>query len=147
MKRVRCAPARTVRSRLDVTGVVQGVGFRPAVVRIARARGVSGFVSNDSGAVHCEFEGTPESVDAAVADLRAGPPPMARIDDIRVTAVAPQNDHGFRIVESNSSGGPRTLVPPDVATCADCLRELRIPPIAATVTRSSRAPIAGRGTP
>ncbi|BDX33002.1 carbamoyltransferase [Mycobacterium antarcticum] len=96
-------------------------------MRIARARGVSGFVSNDSGAVHCEFEGTPESVDAAVADLRAGPPPMARIDDIRVTAVAPQNDHGFRIVESNSSGGPRTLVPPDVATCADCLRELRDP--------------------
>ena len=127
MKRVRCAPVETVRSRLDVTGVVQGVGFRPAVARIARDLGVSGFVSNDSGAVHCEFEGAPEHVDAAIAELRAAPPPMARIDGIRVTAVAPQGDRGFRIVESTSTGGPRTLVPPDVATCADCRRELADP--------------------
>lgn len=127
MKRVRRAPATAVRSRLDITGVVQGVGFRPAVARIADARGVTGFVSNDSGSVHCEFEGAAEEVDAAIADLRAAPPPMARIDDIRLTAVAPQGDRGFRIVESTSTGGARTLVPPDVAMCADCLREMNDP--------------------
>ncbi|WP_308192817.1 carbamoyltransferase HypF [Mycolicibacterium lacusdiani] len=116
-----------VRSRLDITGVVQGVGFRPAVARIADARGVTGFVTNDSGSVHLEFEGGAEAVDAAIADLRAGPPPLARIDDIRVTVVAPQGDHGFRIVASTATAGPRTLVPPDVAMCTDCLDEMTDP--------------------
>ena len=127
MKRVRRAPVTAVRSRLDITGVVQGVGFRPAVARIADARGLTGFVYNDSGSVHCEFEGAAEEVDGAVADLRGTPPPMARIDTIAVTEVAPRGDLGFCIVESTSTDGPRTLVPPDVATCADCLREMTDP--------------------
>ncbi|TPG36982.1 carbamoyltransferase HypF [Mycolicibacterium hodleri] len=127
MKRVRRAPVTAVRSRLDITGVVQGVGFRPAVARIADARGVTGFVYNDSGSVHCEFEGAAEEVDGAVADLRDAPPPMARIDTIRVTEIAPQGDREFCIVESTSTGGARTLVPPDIAMCADCLREMNDP--------------------
>ncbi len=127
MKRVRHAPATVVRSRLDITGVVQGVGFRPAVARIADGRGLTGFVYNDSGAVHCEFEGATEDVEAAVADLRDAPPPMARIDTIRVTALALKADREFRIVESSSQGDTRTLVPPDIAMCADCLREMTDP--------------------
>lgn len=127
MKRVRRTPVTTVRSRLDITGVVQGVGFRPAVARIADIRGVTGFVYNDSGAVHCEFEGTVEDVEGAVADLRRTPPPMARIDAIEVTDVASTGDREFRIVESTSSGRARTLVPPDIAMCADCLREMTDP--------------------
>ncbi len=127
MKRVRRAARTTVRSRLDITGVVQGVGFRPAVVRIADTHGLTGFVYNDSGSVHCEFEGNAEDVQGAVADLRHAPPPMARIDAIRVTAVASTGDVGFRIVESTVSGHARTLVPPDIAMCADCLREMNDP--------------------
>ena len=127
MKRVRDTHATAVRSRLDITGVVQGVGFRPAVVRIADAHGVTGFVWNDSGSVHCEFEGTVQDVEAAIAQLQKCPPPMARIDTIRVTNVAPSGAGEFHIVDSASTGGARTLVPPDVATCAECLRELNDP--------------------
>ncbi len=127
MKRIRRAPAMTVRSRLDITGVVQGVGFRPAVARIADAWGVTGFVCNDSGSVHCEFEGTVENVEAAVSDLRNAPPPMARIDTFRVSTVPSTGDGEFRIVESTSTGTTRTLVPPDVAMCVDCLREMNDP--------------------
>ncbi len=116
-----------VRLRLDITGVVQGVGFRPAVARIAARHGLDGFVYNDSGSVHAELQGVAAAVEAAVDAIRTGAPPMARIDDIHVRAVAPQAARGFRIVESRAGDGARTLVPPDIAICVDCLRELRDP--------------------
>jgi hydrogenase maturation protein HypF len=74
--------AVTVRVRLDITGVVQGVGFRPAVARIAAEYGLGGWVYNDAGSVHCEFEGPAANVDAAVSALQHRPPPMARIDTL-----------------------------------------------------------------
>ena len=117
----------TVRVRLDITGVVQGVGFRPAVARIAAGHGLSGWVCNDAGSVHCELEGPAEAVDAAVSALRETPPPMARIDTLNVTTVVPRGGSGFGIVESRSDDGARTLVPPDIAACGDCLREMRDP--------------------
>ena len=61
--------ADDVRVRLDITGVVQGVGFRPAVARIAAEHGLGGFVYNDAGSVHCELEGPAHDVDAAVAAI------------------------------------------------------------------------------
>jgi hydrogenase maturation protein HypF len=121
---VRHAAGDAVRSRLDITGLVQGVGFRPAVARIADAWGVSGFVSNDVGSVHCEFEGMAQDVAGAIDDLRRAPPPLARIDAMVESALTPTGDAGFRIVPSSSTGTGRTLVPPDVATCAECRREL-----------------------
>jgi hydrogenase maturation protein HypF len=127
MKRIRHAPVPTVRARLDITGVVQGIGFRPAVARIAAARGVSGFVYNDAGSVHCEFEGCAADVEGAVEDIRFSPPPMARIDSVLMTSVASMGDREFRIVESRSTSRARTLVPPDIAMCADCLREMNDP--------------------
>ena len=117
----------TARVRLDITGVVQGVGFRPAVARIAAEFGLSGWVYNDAGSVHCEFEGTEDLIDAAVAALRDRPPPMARIDSLSVLALDPCGADGFQIVESRAADGSRTLVPPDIAACADCLREMRDP--------------------
>ncbi|WP_241010635.1 carbamoyltransferase HypF [Mycobacterium camsae] len=117
----------SVRLRLDIAGVVQGVGFRPAVARIAARHGLSGCVYNDSGAVHCELEGPVEAVDAAARAIATDHPPMARIDSIRTTPVAPIGDSGFRIVGSRSGDDRRTLVPPDIAICDDCLRELRDP--------------------
>lgn len=117
----------TVRVRLDITGVVQGVGFRPAVARIAAEFGLAGWVYNDAGSVHCEFEGPAEHVDAAVAALRDSPPPMARIDSMTVTAVEPRAAEGFEIVASQADDSARTLVPPDIAICADCLAEMRDP--------------------
>ena len=119
--------AVTVRVRLDITGVVQGVGFRPAVARIAGEFGLSGWVYNDAGSVHCELEGPAGDVDAAVTALRERPPPMARIDSLDLSAVEPLGARGFEIVSSHDDDGSRTLVPPDIAACADCLREMRDP--------------------
>ena len=116
-----------VRVRLDITGVVQGVGFRPAVARIAAEHELSGWVYNDAGSVHAEFEGPPDRVDAAVAALRRHPPPMARIDSMALTALDPRGVSGFEIIASRSGDDARTLVPPDIAVCADCLREMRDP--------------------
>jgi hydrogenase maturation protein HypF len=119
----------TVRLRLAITGVVQGVGFRPAVARVAIEHGVHGFVYNDAGSVHCELEGAADAVDAVVTAIRRQPPPMARVDDVTVTAIAPNGEPGFAIIDSRRDPGEqrRTLVPPDIAICADCLRELRAP--------------------
>jgi hydrogenase maturation protein HypF len=117
-----------VRVRLDITGVVQGVGFRPAVARVAVHTGVTGIVFNDAGSVHCELQGTPAAVDAAVAGIRQHPPPMAHIDEVRISALTPHDDDdGFHIVDSRGGDSGRTLVPPDIALCPDCLREMRDP--------------------
>ncbi len=117
----------TVRVRLDITGVVQGVGFRPAVARIAAEFGLGGWVYNDAGSVHCELEGPAGDVEAAVSALRERPPPMARIDSLELSAVDPSGTRGFEIVASRAGDDSRTLVPPDIAVCADCLREMRDP--------------------
>ena len=117
--------AVTLRVRLDITGVVQGLGFRPAVARIAAEYGLGGGAYNDAGAVHCEFEGPAPDVDTAVSALQHRPPPMARIDTLAVTAVQNRGDARFEIIESQTVDTSRTLVPPDISTCADCLREMR----------------------
>ena len=115
------------RVRLDITGVVQGVGFRPAVARIAAEHGLSGFVYNDAGSVHAELEGPAADVDAAVAAIEDRPPPMAHIHTLRMTPLDAKGDKAFEIVDSRGADTARTLVPPDVAACADCLREMRDP--------------------
>ncbi|BBY65987.1 carbamoyltransferase HypF [Mycolicibacterium helvum] len=116
-----------VRVRLHITGVVQGVGFRPAVARVAAEFRLGGFVYNDAGSVHCELEGTAVDVEAAIAAIRLRPPPMARIDSVRSRRMEPNGDNGFQIVGSRVGDASRTLVPPDIAVCADCLREMRDP--------------------
>lgn len=120
-------PTGRTRVRLEITGVVQGVGFRPAVLRLAVRAGAHGFVYNDAGSVHCELEGSADVVNGVIAAIRAEAPPMARIDEIHVTTLTPLGEQGFRIVDSRVGDTGRTVIPPDVAMCADCLRELRDP--------------------
>lgn len=85
----------TVRRRVLITGRVQGVGFRYAVVERARTRGVRGFVRNlASGQVEAAFEGAPDAVDAMVGFCRRGPL-GARVDDVEVTGEEPRGDAGF----------------------------------------------------
>ncbi|UXA19933.1 carbamoyltransferase HypF [Mycobacterium sp. SMC-4] len=119
----------TARVRLSVTGVVQGVGFRPTVARIAAEHRLSGFVRNDAGSVQCELEGPGIRVEAAVSALRDAPPPLARIDSFVVTSRPVLGDRTFSILNSAAHGddGHRTLVAPDIATCPDCLREMFSP--------------------
>jgi hydrogenase maturation protein HypF len=120
------APAR-VRCRYRVVGLVQGVGFRPFVHATATALGLTGTVANDSAGVVVEAEGAPEAVAALGAALSRDAPPLAVVERVESAAVAPTGGTGFRIADSQRLDGGRTLASPDVATCADCLRELADP--------------------
>ncbi len=116
----------SVRKRLTVTGVVQGVGFRPFVHRIATDLGLTGFVGNDSGAVFLEVQGPGTRIDEFRRRLRAELPPLASISAVRVVDVDADTlcDSGFRIVESQPVAGATTPIPPDIAVCDDCIAEL-----------------------
>jgi hydrogenase maturation protein HypF len=112
------------RRAIAVTGIVQGVGFRPFVHDLANRLGLIGFVRNQSGSVLIEVEGEPDSLDRFVGELTSSPPPLARIDDVRWARRAPRGDRDFRIEISQNDGSPSIFVSPDVATCDECLREL-----------------------
>jgi len=123
MTEVAAAPA-AVRHRLRVTGVVQGVGFRPFVYRMATELALGGHVGNDSGGVFVEVEGPQPDVACFERRLVDDAPPMARVATVETTAVLPLGEHRFRILESRSRAVARTFVSPDVAVCEDCLAEL-----------------------
>ena len=109
------------RRRLRARGVVQGVGFRPFVYRLAREHGLSGYVLNDGDGVLIEIEGG--ELDRFAVDLRSRAPALARIESLTSEVVEPLGEGEFSIVESVASGHT-ALIPPDVATCGECLREL-----------------------
>ncbi|HZC52061.1 MAG TPA: acylphosphatase, partial [Mycobacterium sp.] len=126
---VRSDPPHTqVRRHHTVTGVVQGVGFRPFVHRIATELGLAGFVGNDSGAVFLEVQGERARVDEFRRRLRAEAPPLARITAVSVTDMPVTTKAGilagFRIVASQTVTGATTPIPPDIAVCDDCVAEL-----------------------
>ncbi len=106
-----------------MTGVVQGVGFRPHVYNLASRLGLAGFVLNDGAGVVVELEGPPEVVAEFVTQLQAAPPPRARLDAVEGEEVAPAGEDAFVIKES-VPGAAATLISPDLATCGDCLDEL-----------------------
>ena len=113
------------REQVRVRGVVQGVGFRPFVARLAAGLGVSGTVANDADGVLIDAESPPEVLDEFVRRLQDEAPPQARVEQVRRRPLPPAGGRGFRILPSPSGQGPaRTLVPPDLGLCADCEREL-----------------------
>jgi hydrogenase maturation protein HypF len=115
-----------VRQRFTVAGVVQGVGFRPFVHRIATDLGLAGFVGNNSGAVFIEVQGPLARIDEFGRRLRAEAPPLARINTVSIVDVAANTlgGDGFHIVESQTVPGATTPIPPDIAVCDDCVAEL-----------------------
>jgi hydrogenase maturation protein HypF len=112
------------RARISVRGVVQGVGFRPFVYRLAVERHLTGWVKNTSGAVEIEAEGNPEDLQAFLNELQRLAPPAARIEDINVSHSEPAGDAHFEILESEPRPDHYQLVSPDIATCPDCRREI-----------------------
>ncbi|MCB0992645.1 MAG: carbamoyltransferase HypF, partial [Acidimicrobiales bacterium] len=115
------------RVRVVATGVVQGVGFRPHVYGVATRLGLTGHVSNNPSGVEIEIEGSPGALAEFVRQLNAQLPPLARVDSIDVQPIATKGDDHFAIVESETGQAGLTLVPPDVATCDDCLAEMADP--------------------
>ena len=124
----RTAGSALRRIRLDVRGVVQGVGFRPFVVVLAARHGLTGYVANDASGVEVEVEGASDSVDAFLRQLPEQAPALARITAVRAADVAIRGSRHMEIVASKVGqlrAAASALVPPDVAVCDDCLRELR----------------------
>lgn len=112
--------------RLTVEGVVQGVGFRPHVWRLAARHDLGGWVRNRDGVVEILVEGDPDGLDGFVADLTHRPPPLARIDRLDAAVTVPLGLGRFTVDGSPSPGArpTRRLVAPDAATCPACRREL-----------------------
>ncbi|MET4612521.1 hydrogenase maturation protein HypF [Rhodococcus sp. PvR044] len=121
------AEGRIERRRIVVRGIVQGVGFRPFVARLAADLAIGGHCGNDDASVFIEAEGPAAALAEFERRIRAEAPPIAVIVDLAAEALAPQGERSFRIAESRHVPGSRTLISPDVATCEDCLRELRDP--------------------
>ncbi|HEX7378553.1 MAG TPA: carbamoyltransferase HypF [Pirellulales bacterium] len=113
--------------QITIRGVVQGVGFRPFVYRAAQRHHVRGWVLNEVAGVEVHAEGAAADVAAFVEALRADPPPTATITDFVVREVAPLNHAAFHIRESRRASAPTVRIAPDLAVCADCLRELNDP--------------------
>ena len=88
------------RRRLHVRGVVQGVGFRPFVYRLAERHGLAGYVLNDGAGVVVEAEGAPDALDALELALREEAPELARVDDVLAESLAPCGESGFEIALS-----------------------------------------------
>jgi hydrogenase maturation protein HypF len=115
------------RKALQVRGVVQGVGFRPFVYRLALEEGLAGFIGNDTDGVTIEVEGLAERVESFVVRLRTEAPPLSRIDSVTTQSTPPKQEKEFRIIASEVHGQVSTGIPADAAMCADCLRELLDP--------------------
>jgi hydrogenase maturation protein HypF len=119
----RKSPARA-RLLVQVGGVVQGVGFRPFVYRLAEERALKGWVNNSAQGVSLEVEGPPGALREFLLRLEAEKPPLCSIQSLESRWLDPVGYRTFKILPSSRSGATTALVMPDVATCADCLREL-----------------------
>lgn len=118
---------RTGGERIEVTGVVQGVGYRPFVHRLATEAGLDGFVGNDPTGVFIEVTGPIARIDEFARRLVAEAPSLAQVESVTRTSCAATGDPGFRIVDSRGAAGARTLISPDSAVCDDCVAEMNDP--------------------
>jgi hydrogenase maturation protein HypF len=112
------------RREIAVRGIVQGVGFRPFVHRLAERWRLVGSVRNHAGAVLIAVEGSSQSLDGFLSDLTSEAPPLASIRNLQWVPARPKGESQFRIESSTSSSSSDIFVSPDIATCDDCLREL-----------------------
>jgi hydrogenase maturation protein HypF len=119
-----------VRLKVNVTGIVQGVGFRPFIYRTAIHHSLTGYVRNrgDAG-VEILLEGKEQNIKNFLIDLQAKKPPLAQIDEVITTKIEGKNEHPEFIVKKSSEETELSgsVIPPDIAICDDCLRELRNP--------------------
>lgn len=121
-----------IRKRLTVTGLVQGVGFRPFIYRLAKQFGLSGFVQNSGGAVIVEAQGPASAVAAFQKNISAQAPPLSRVasivsEDLACLSGKECDKERFVIAHSHEGHEGRKQIPPDSATCAECLKEILEP--------------------
>jgi hydrogenase maturation protein HypF len=118
---------KIVRRQVRIGGVVQGVGFRPYIYRLAVEENLTGKISNGTSGVVLEVEGIASKVEHFLKRMPAELPPLARITSLETSEMEVSGDSSFLIVASDPSGHVNTQIPADAATCPDCLRELLDP--------------------
>ncbi len=116
-----------IRRHLVLTGILQGIGCRPTIYRLATRAGLVGWVINTTSGVILEIEGTGEQCDAFQSELPRAIPFPGRIDTTAVTEIPPCGEQSFRIEESRAGERSATPIPPDVAVCPACVDELFTP--------------------
>jgi len=110
--------------RIEARGIVQGVGFRPFVYRIANEHGIKGSVSNTPDGVYINACGGEDQLHLFIRALKDQAPPQAVVEEVRVETAEPFAAASFEIVPSVGGGDKSVLISPDLATCEDCAREL-----------------------
>ncbi len=118
------------RLAIVVRGVVQGVGFRPFVYNLARTGELAGWVRNESDRVRIEVQGAADALDTFVEDLHRRHPPQATIDAVQIDRIDCEDGpdgETFEILSASGPAAPRPVIPADLATCAECLEEIRTP--------------------
>ncbi|AEU38487.1 (NiFe) hydrogenase maturation protein HypF [Granulicella mallensis MP5ACTX8] len=120
-------PKAITRLQVQVRGIVQGVGFRPFVYKLAHRLGLSGHVFNSTSGVTIEIEGSKPALDSFLKTLRTEPPQLADIQEITVSHIVPFGVAGFSILHSREEGGAMALVPADAGTCDACWQDFSDP--------------------
>lgn len=116
-----------VRKKILVKGVVQGVGFRPHIYKLAAERRLAGWVKNDAAGVTIEAEGPGAEVAAFIKEISSRRPAASRIDSVAVAPSRPRGEKGFVITRSGGKAPAAAIIPADLALCADCRREMLDP--------------------
>ncbi|TAL38056.1 MAG: carbamoyltransferase HypF [Spirochaetes bacterium] len=116
-----------IRKELTITGIVQGVGFRPFIYRLAHEHGIQGSVRNDTRGVVIAAEGEPGDIEAFIKDIREQAPPLSFIETISISDAAPRGAGGFLIEASTAATERSAFIAPDTMVCADCMREFSDP--------------------
>jgi len=112
---------------IKVEGIVQGVGFRPFVYNLAKKYNLKGWVNNNSEGVFIDIEGPKENIDLFINKLKNTPPPLSKIENITTKQLTIANFNEFIIKKSEEKKDKITLISPDIATCEDCLNDIRDP--------------------
>lgn len=110
--------------RIEIRGTVQGVGFRPWVYRLAASEGLTGRVLNDAAGVIIEAFGTEAALDDFAIQLATSPPPASDIREVRASPIPPEALDSFTIAPSVRSPNLVVSIPPDLATCPECLADM-----------------------
>ncbi len=114
----------TERRKIEIKGIVQGVGFRPTVYRLAKEYNLKGTVFNDSKGVTLDVQGDLKNIHSFLEVLKMHPPPLSDIEEILSQELPAKEFNEFKIIESEKSKEKTTLVSPDISTCDDCKKEL-----------------------
>lgn len=114
-----------IRVGYTIQGVVQGVGFRPFIYKVAHTLGLTGFVKNSPNGVEIELEGEVQEIKKFDEALATRLPPLARIDRLNKVEKSLCHSKSFEIIQTQSIGSKTALVSPDIAVCSDCLADIR----------------------